>query len=92
MAAAAGVDENSAGENGLRCYFLKIQYNKTTVDYWDIGYDVISTCVIPIFTFSGRYHIIFNASIVNNCIIYDKIDFFLIFKSITNLTRGPMVL
>ena len=50
-------------------------YNKTIVDYRGFGYDVISTKEYQysprlILVFSGRYHIISNASIVNNCIIY----------------------
>ena len=50
----------------------------TIIDYLGIGYDVILTRRIPILTeakprsilvFSGQYHIIYNASIVNNCFI-----------------------
>ena len=49
-------------------------YNKTIVDYRGSGYDVISTREYKakprsILVFSGRYHIISTASIVNNCII-----------------------
>ena len=43
-------------------------YNKTIVDYRGSGYDVISPRSILVF--SGRYHIISTASIVNNCIVY----------------------
>ena len=41
-------------------------YNKTIVDYRGSGYDVISPR--SILEFSGRYHIISTASIVNICI------------------------
>ena len=43
-------------------------YNKTIVDYRGSGYDVIFG-PRSIFVFSGRYHIISTASIVNNCIM-----------------------
>ena len=51
-------------------------YNKTIVDYRGSGYDVISTREYQysprsILVFSGRYHIISTASIVNNCILFN---------------------
>ena len=52
-------------------FCLEKLYNKIIVDYWGIGHDVISTWEYQYWPRlrSGRYHIMSNASIVNNCIM-----------------------
>ena len=53
--------------------FVHLLYNKTIADYLVIEYDVIFTgkYLSPrsILVFSSGYHIIFNDSVVKNCII-----------------------